>query len=95
MDCHSCIYLGYEGRRLGKCTHPNHPDVEFVPRSKRRKRPYNKDKCPDFVLFRRCANCKYWERGKYFADGKTPARKGRCSLSLPQTGRLCHMWKRR
>lgn len=99
MDCHRCMNLKYAGCSYGKCSHPGHSDVVFVPKAKREKegtyvRPYSREICPDFRLRKRCANCKHWKRGEYFADGRTPAKKGRCSLRLIQCGADCPLWKK-
>lgn len=98
MNCHRCIHLRYDGRPYGHCTHPNHPDVVFTPLKDRRgqgmrTRPYNKEKCPDFATYRRCSNCAYWIRGKYFRDGMTPASKGKCSICLKPSEGRCPMWE--
>lgn len=98
MDCHRCRHIRYDGCSYGRCSLPCHPDVRLVrPGSKGRKsdsRPYNMQKCPDFSLMRRCSNCRYWKRGEYFSDGRTPARKGRCSLDLSFSADSCPMWKK-
>jgi len=39
-----------------------------------------------------CSNCKYWKRGRYFADGITPAEKGKCSLEILMSAEECPMW---
>jgi hypothetical protein len=58
-----------------------------------RKRPYNKGVCEDFKMIRKCSLCRYWERGKYHRDGKTPSVKGRCILSICSLdGNGCPMW---
>lgn len=93
MDCHRCEHIRYDGCRYGRCSCPGHSDVRLVlDKSKDRKRPYNKRICPDFRLRRKCSNCRYWIRGKYFSDGKTPAKKGRCSLDIKEQG-PCDIWK--
>ena len=56
------------------------------------KRKYNRQICPDFVMKKRCSNCKYWIRGRYFADGATPATKGRCSLKISRLEGVCPVW---
>lgn len=91
MDCHRCVNIRYDGCRYGRCSHPGHKDV--VLEIKKGARPYNKQICPDFEVRKRCSNCKYWARGKYFADGRTPAKKGRCSLDICNTGIPCRIWK--
>ena len=98
MDCHRCVHLKYSGCPYGRCTHPGHLDVVFVPKSKRSgeaegKRPYSREICPDFKLRKKCSNCKHWKRGEYFADGMTPAKKGGCSLRLKECGPDCPLWK--
>ncbi len=93
MDCHRCEHIRYDGCRYGRCSHVGHSDVRIEP-GKDGKRPYNKMICPDFKLRRKCSNCKYWLRGKYFADGKTPASKGRCSLNILTEGLCCKMWRK-
>lgn len=93
MDCHRCENLRYSGSRYGRCSHVGHQDV-VISRGTGGARPYNREICPDFVLRRRCSNCRYWVRGKYFADGKTPATKGRCSLDILYTGVApCAVWR--
>jgi len=95
MDCHRCKFLKYDGCRYGRCTHQCHPDVKFVPKSQRKEgssRPYSREICKDFRLRKKCSNCKKWIRGEYFADGKTPAKKGRCSLRLIERGEDCPLW---
>ena len=91
MDCHRCRNITYAGCRYGRCSHPGHRDV-FFSSEKGRKRKYNKQICPDFVMKRRCSNCKYWKRGRYFADGMTPAEKGSCSLRISRAAEECPMW---
>lgn len=99
MDCHRCENLRYGGCSGGRCVHPGHKDVKFVRRKAgdnspdRKERPYNKQICPDFKLKKLCSNCRYWERGEYFADGETPSRKGRCSLRCQKDGKVCRIWK--
>ena len=93
MDCHRCEHIRYDGCRYGRCSHVGHSDVRIEP-GKDGKRPYNKMICPDFKLRRKCSNCKYWLRGRYFADGKTPASKGRCSLKILTGGLCCKMWRK-
>ena len=94
MDCHSCEFLSYAGCRYGRCTHSGHRDVVLAKGDGRPgHRSYNKQVCKDFAKKKRCSNCMYWKRGKYFADGKTPAERGRCSLDLEELGRNCIMWK--
>jgi hypothetical protein len=73
--------------------HPGHRDVKFYRRKAGEERPYNKQICPDFKMKKRCSNCRYWERGEYFADGVTPSRKGRCSLDCQRDGKICELWK--
>ena len=92
MDCHRCENLQYGGCPYGRCVHPGHKDVKFF-RKKGAPRPYNKQICPDFRMKKRCSNCRYWERGEYFADGNTPAKKGRCSLRCQKEGKICRLWK--
>lgn len=97
MDCHRCEFLRYDGCPYGRCTHHGHPDVrlsreEARARAESGKRDYNRQICPDFVLKKRCANCRYWRRGRYFADGKTPATKGHCSLRVQERGKDCPLW---
>lgn len=91
MDCHRCVNLTYSGCRYGRCSHPGHRDV-VLRLDAAGKRPYNRQICPDFVMKRRCSNCKYWKRGRYFADGITPATKGKCSLDVLRTADACPMW---
>lgn len=91
MDCHRCEHIRYDGCRYGRCSHVGHSDVRIEP-GKDGKRPYNKMICPDFKLRRKCSNCKYWLRGRYFADGKTPATKGRCSLGILMSAEECPVW---
>lgn len=96
MDCHRCIFIKYNGCRYGRCTHPGHPDVKFVPKEQRSadiSRPYSREICKDFCLRKKCSNCKKWIRGQYFADGKTPAVRGRCSLRLVERGEDCPQWE--
>lgn len=93
MDCHRCEHITYAGCRYGRCSHPGHQDV-VLRLDKDGKRPYNKQICPDFMLRRKCSNCKYWKRGRYFVDGMTPATKGRCSLDILNTGGSpCSVWR--
>lgn len=92
MDCHRCEYIRYDGCHYGRCSHVGHSDVVLLP-GKDGKRPYNKQICADFRLKKKCSNCRYWIRGEYFCDGKTPARKGRCSLDIFGTGSTCELWK--
>lgn len=100
MNCHRCQNLRYDGAHYGRCAHPAHKDVVFTFRSDRkgkgsRTRPYNKDKCPDFVMIRKCSLCAYWERGKYHRDGKTPSVKGSCMLGICcKEGCVCQMWEK-
>lgn len=91
MDCHRCIHVRYDGCHYGRCSHAGHSDVILVRGGD--KRPYNRQVCSDFVLRKRCSNCKYWVRGIYFADGKTPSEKGRCSLRCRDDGKTCKLWK--
>lgn len=93
MDCHRCEFIRYDGCRYGRCSHAGHSDVRFVRSGKGSARPYNMQICPDFRLRKRCSNCRYWKRGRYFADGNTPAEKGRCSLEI--SGGVCPLWKDR
>lgn len=98
MDCHRCIHIRYDGCKYGRCSHRGHGDVRLsIEDAKRRakdgRRDYNRQICPDFVMRRRCSNCKYWFRGRYFADGKTPAGKGRCSLGIDKCAEECPIWK--
>lgn len=93
MDCHRCEHLRYNGCRYGRCTHPGHRGVVLSKPKDRSERTYNKLICPDFVMRKRCSNCRYWARGEYFADGKTPAKKGHCSLKLLRDPSECPMWK--
>ena len=98
MDCHRCVYLKYDGCNYGHCTHSGHKDVRLSltdakKRAEAGKRDYNRQICLDFRLRRRCSNCKYWIRGSYFGDGKTPAVKGRCSLRVLKRGDDCSLWK--
>lgn len=97
MDCHNCEHLRYDGCHYGRCVHRNHRNVSFSREkskalAKNGFRVYNRETCPDFILKKRCANCKYWKRGRYFADGKTPAEKGRCSLRVIERGKDCPLW---
>jgi len=92
MDCHRCENLRYDGCPYGRCIHKGHQDVRLQ-RKRGGVRPYNKQICPDFVLKKRCSNCRYWLRGEYFSDGKTPAKKGRCSLRCVERGKNCPLWK--
>ena len=91
MDCHRCENITYAGCRYGRCSHPGHSDV-VLSLGRDGKRRYNRQICPDFVMKRRCSNCKYWHRGKYFADGMTPAAKGCCSLKISMSAVDCPMW---
>jgi len=96
MDCHRCIYIRYDGCRYGRCTHPGHLDVRLVPKGSRpkgHKRPYSRMICREFKLRKKCSNCKHWVRGEYFADGHTPAKKGKCSLRVIERGADCPLWK--
>lgn len=98
MDCHRCIYLRYDGCPYGRCSHSGHSDVRFSKEDLKKRasegtRTYNKMICPDFKMKRRCSNCRYWVRGEYFADGKTPAKKGRCSLRVVVPGDKCPIWE--
>lgn len=98
MDCHRCVYLKYDGCNYGRCTHSGHRDVrlsraEARKRAESGKRDYNRQICTDFKLRRKCSNCKHWVRGCYYGDGKTPARKGRCSLRILERGADCPLWK--
>lgn len=93
MDCHRCEYLQYGGCPYGRCAHPGHSDVRLFRRKPGEERPYNKQICPDFRLKKRCSNCRYWERGEYFADGSTPSKKGHCSLRCRKDGVICRLWK--
>lgn len=92
MDCHRCENLIYSGCRYGRCSHPGHRDV-VLRIGNGAKRPYNRQICADFVMKKRCSNCKYWIRGKYFADGMTPAAKGSCSLRISRDGSECQVWR--
>lgn len=95
MDCHRCENLRYAGCRYGRCSHRGHLDVVLkLEKGAGRKRPYNRQICPDFVMRKRCSNCLYWRRGKYFADGKTPATTGRCSLNVGTDAAACAMWRK-
>lgn len=87
MDCHRCVYLRYGG--CPHCTHRGHRDVVL---RRGDERPYNRMLCKDFVMKKRCSNCKYWKRGRYFADGTTPAARGKCSLGLAEHALVCPMW---
>lgn len=97
MDCHRCEYIRYDGSRYGRCAHPGHSDVKFVPKKNRptdSKRPYSKLVCKEFKLKKRCSNCKNWIRGRYFADGETPAAKGKCKLRIcERNGYDCPLWE--
>ena len=93
MDCRRCENIRYDGCRYGRCSCSGHEDVRLSP-GKDGKRPYSRSICPDFVLKRRCSNCRYWIRGEYFADGRTPARKGRCSLDFVKAGSSCGLWRK-
>lgn len=91
--------MRYDGCPYGRCIHRGHRDVRFRredagSRTEDGKRPYNRQICPDFILKKRCSNCKYWIRGAYFSDGETPARKGRCSLRCAERGKDCPLWKK-
>lgn len=95
MDCHSCRHITYSGCRYGRCSHPGHCDVMLKRGEPDGKRPYDRRICPDFELRMRCANCRYWIRGKYSSDGKTPARKGSCSIGLRSgVDGECVMWRK-
>lgn len=100
MDCHSCQYIQYDGTPYGRCSHRGHKNVTFSlqdakKRSKKGERIYNTQICPDFKRKRRCSNCSHWKRGEYFADGKTPARKGKCLFGIVgRNGDDCPMWDR-
>lgn len=92
MDCHRCENLRYAGCRYGRCSHPGHRDV-VLKLGKGGARKYNRQICPDFVMKKRCSNCKYWKRGRYFADGITPRKEGKCSLDILYTGgKACSLW---
>ena len=98
MDCHRCIYLRYDGCSYGHCVHRGHQDVKFSLKEAESlraegRRPYNRQICRDFVMKKRCSNCKYWIRGSYFRDGATPAVKGRCSLRCKERGKDCELWR--
>ena len=94
MDCHRCENIRYDGCPYGHCIHEGHRDVRFTKRRDGEARPYNRQICPDFVMRKRCSNCTYWVRGKYYADGKTPASKGRCSLKIVERNvHDCPLWK--
>lgn len=96
MDCHRCVFLKYDGCRYGRCTHQAHLDVKFVLKSQRKNkgsRPYSREICKEFILKKKCSNCKKWIRGEYFADGKTPSKRGRCSLRLMERGEDCPLWE--
>lgn len=92
MDCHRCENLRYSGCRYGRCSHPGHRDV-VLRLDKSGERKYNRQICLDFALKKRCSNCRYWKRGRYFADGITPAKKGFCSLKILMKADECPMWK--
>jgi len=97
MDCHRCENLRYDGCHYGRCIHKGHGDVLLSRREARKRaeagqRDYNRQICPDFKLKKRCSNCKYWIRGAYFGDGKTPAKKGRCSLRIVLSCEYCPLW---
>lgn len=93
MNCHRCKNLVYCGCPYGRCGHPGHKDVTLR-RSQDGKRKYNRKICPDFELRKSCSNCAHWIRGRYFADGKTPSRKGRCSLDILYSGGApCGKWE--
>ena len=98
MDCHRCKNIRYDGNPYGRCALPGHQDVVLRRRGRDEagtQRPYNRQVCPDFVMRRRCSNCAYWSRGEYFRDGKTPSRKGKCSLRIVERdGHDCPLWKR-
>lgn len=92
MDCHRCQNIVYSGCKYGRCSLPGHQDVHLeIARDGPRR--YNKQICPDFKQRRRCSNCAYWLRGEYFADGKTPSRKGRCSLKIKPEDGKCRLWR--
>ncbi len=91
MDCRNCIYIRYGG--CSHCSHPGHSGMSIVSCAGRRKE-YDRRICPDFTLRKRCSNCKYWKRGEYFMDGKTPSRKGYCSLGLSAGAGKCQIWGR-
>ena len=91
MDCHRCANLRYAGCRYGRCSHPGHQDVVLTLKKGERSK-YSRKICPDFVMKKLCSNCKYWIRGRYFADGITPATKGRCSLKILRSADECPMW---
>lgn len=92
MDCHRCEYIRYAGCRYGRCSHKGHVDVVLVA-GRDGKRPYNRQICPDFKLRKKCSNCIHWIRGEYFADGKTPARRGACELGKFASSGFCTDWK--
>lgn len=93
MDCHRCIHVRYGGCRYGRCSHPGHSDVILSKGKSGEQRRYNRQICKDFVLKKRCSNCRYWERGEYFSDGMTPARRGSCSLKCEERGKDCPIWR--
>lgn len=98
MDCHRCKYIRYDGFRYGRCSHPGHQDVKFIPRKHREEgaaRPYSKLICKEFCLRKRCANCSHWVRGEYYRDGQTPAKKGYCSLGIVDRNEDCPKWELR
>lgn len=93
MDCHRCIHIKYAGCRYGRCDCPGHSGIVLV-KSRSGRRSYNNLICPDFVMRRRCSNCVHWKRGEYFADNKTPATKGCCTLgNVISNGGPCPDWK--
>lgn len=92
MDCHRCIHISYSGCRYGRCSHPGHRNV-VLRRGEDGSRPYNRMICQDFEIRKRCSNCAFWVRGKYYADGNTPADKGGCSLRISRKADECPMWK--
>ena len=93
MDCHRCQHLRYFGGACSRCTHRGHKDVVFS-RYEAKRKPYNRQICPDFKLKKRCANCTHWNRGEYFADGRTPAKKGKCMFGIVErNGEDCPMWE--
>lgn len=98
MDCHRCKHIRYGGCRYGRCSHPGHLDV-VLRKGERHDgeegRPYDTRICPDFSIRKGCSTCRYWIRGSYFADGKTPSVRGRCSLGLSWAGEEgCRMWRK-
>ena len=94
MDCHRCEHIRYDGCPYGRCSVPGRQDVRFERRKPGdgRSRPYSRLICTDFRMKKRCSNCRYWKRGRYFSDGKTPAQKGKCSLEIRTEGSICKMW---